>query len=511
MADPPRYLEYMPLLDLYDRRDPANVKSHADADITASITRFGYAEPVLLDERTGRLIAGHGRIERLRDWYENGAAAYPPEGIVMDPDGVWTVPVIRGWSSQDDDEARAFMVTTNRLTELGGWTDALGPLLADLQPTAGGLPPGFTPADVDALLADLNPPAPVDPPAPNPSLFDRFVIPPFSVLDARSGVWRERKARWMSLGIRSEIGRDDGATAIKGTGAQVYNYYDQKNAVEARLGRQLSVDEFEAEYLVMPTSSSVVAGGVSVFDPVLCELAYRWFCPPDGFVFDPFAGGSVRGIVAAALGRRYLGYDLSMEQVEANRQQAADILPALGVDGGPFGAAQWENNDAVNPQLADNAADMLFSCPPYADLERYSDDPRDLSVMSWPQFRDAYRQAIRLAVARLRDDRFAVWMVGEVRDRQTGMYRGLVPATIDAFRDAGMAFYNEASYVAPVSSVRITVGRQFTASRKLGKTHQNLLVFVKGDPVKATEACGPVSVHLDLGDAILIDPLLAGP
>jgi len=66
----------------------------------------------------------------------------------------------------------------------------------------------------------------------------------------------------------------------------------------------------------------VAATGTSIFDPVLCELAYRWFCPPGGLVLDPFAGGSVRGIVAAKCGRRYIGIDLSERQCEANRAQA---------------------------------------------------------------------------------------------------------------------------------------------------------------------------------------------
>src|SRR5271154_2766551 len=56
---------------------------------------------------------------------------------------------------------------------------------------------------------------------------------------------------------------------------------------------------------------SVASGGTSVFDPVLCEIVYRWFCPYGGLVLDPFAGGSVRGIVASKCGRRYIGMDLS--------------------------------------------------------------------------------------------------------------------------------------------------------------------------------------------------------
>ena len=65
--------------------------------------------------------------------------------------------------------------------------------------------------------------------------------------------------------------------------------------------------------------------GTSIFDPVLCELAYRWFCPAGGTVLDPFAGGSVRGVVASKVGLKYIGVELREEQVEANRVQGDKI------------------------------------------------------------------------------------------------------------------------------------------------------------------------------------------
>jgi DNA modification methylase len=65
--------------------------------------------------------------------------------------------------------------------------------------------------------------------------------------------------------------------------------------------------------------------GTSIFDPVLCELAYSWFSPKGGIVLDPFAGGSVRGIVASKLGRQYIGVDLRAEQVAANRKQGDEL------------------------------------------------------------------------------------------------------------------------------------------------------------------------------------------
>jgi hypothetical protein len=228
------------------------------------------------------------------------------------------------------------------------------------------------------------------------------------------------------------------------------------------------------------------ATGTSIFDPVLCELTYRWFCPPGGSVLDPFAGGSVRGIVAAVLGHPYTGIDLRAEQVAANEAQAARITPEA--------PPRWLVGDGRDvAALAPGPHDLVFSCPPYADLERYSDDPRDLSTLDYPAFLAAYRAIIAAAVGLLRPDRFAAFVVGDVRDRR-GFYRNFVADTVAAFQDAGARLYNEAVLVTAVGSLPIRVGKQFAGYRKLGKTHQNYLVFFNGDPKAIPAAFGEVEV-----------------
>lgn len=149
-----RRLEYLPLADL--RGAPRNPKRHALDDLAASIARHGYVEPVVLDERTGRLVSGHGRVEELRRQQAAGAA--PPDGIGDD----WTVPVVRGWSSRSDEEAEAFLVAANRLTETGGWdVEVLARTLADVARTAAGLAgTGFTDAQLAELIAAAAPPEP---------------------------------------------------------------------------------------------------------------------------------------------------------------------------------------------------------------------------------------------------------------------------------------------------------------------------------------------------------------
>jgi DNA methylase len=241
------------------------------------------------------------------------------------------------------------------------------------------------------------------------------------------------------------------------------------------------------------TGKENMAAGTSIFDPVLCELAYRWFSPLGGLVLDPFAGGSVRGIVASKLGRRYVGVDLRPEQVEANREQAA----AICADPMPL----WHVGDSLDiaRHVGDDlAADFIFSCPPYADLERYSDDPADLSNMDYADFIAAYRAIIARAVGLLKPNRFACFVVGDVRDRK-GFYRAFPWHTVEAFQAAGCHLYNEAALVTAVGSLPIRILRQFDGARKLGKTHQNVLVFCKGDPRLATKACGVVDFTVPPG------------
>ena len=80
-----------------------------------------------------------------------------------------------------------------------------------------------------------------------------------------------------------------------------------------------------------------------------------------------------------------------------------------------------------------------------------------------------------------------------MRDKK-GNYIDFVGDTVQAFRDAGLAYYNEAILITSVGSLPIRAGKQFSTSRKLGKTHQNVLVFLKGDAKRAVARCGPVEI-----------------
>ena len=285
---------------------------------------------------------------------------------------------------------------------------------------------------------------------------ERFTLPPFTLLDARAGEWQARKRAWSSMGIAGEVGRGDELTY---TGAaKSFDHYRVKEGT-----REKSTEQ-----------------GTSIFDPVMVELAYRWFSPEGGQVVDPFAGGSVRGIVAGALGRHYWGCDLRPEQIAANEAQADEIAPRV--------RPVWVCGDSMETLAAAPEADFVVSCPPYGDLEKYSDDPRDLSAMDWHAFVAAYKRIILRAVGRMKPDTFACFVVGDFRDGR-GFYRNFVSETIDGFEQAGARLYNEAILATPVGTAAMRVTKQFESGRKLAKTHQNVLVFCKGDWKKAAARC----------------------
>ena len=133
-------------------------------------------------------------------------------------------------------------------------------------------------------------------------LRDKFMEPPFSVLDTRTSSWQNRKKLWISKGLKSEVGRKENLTHV-----MPMKSYDSENMAE--------------EYYEKGKET-----GTSVFDPSLTELMYKWFCPENGAILDPFAGGSVRGVVANYLGYKYTGLELRQEQVDSNREQALNIL-----------------------------------------------------------------------------------------------------------------------------------------------------------------------------------------
>lgn len=298
------------------------------------------------------------------------------------------------------------------------------------------------------------------------NLQEMFITNPFSILDAKQGPWQKRKREWLELGIRSEIGRKQDLTFKGITG------FKGKDHKWAR------------EHLV------------SIFDPVLCEVMYYWFCKEGGKILDPFAGGSVRGIVAGVKGFQYTGIDLSEDQIKANFENYEELKEKIKTK------PNWIVGDSTQMDKLlkkDEKFDFMLSCPPYHDLEKYSKNEKDISNMSYSEFQKVYADIIGKGIEKLKENSFACIVIQNVRDKN-GFYKDLVSDTVKSFESNGMRLYNDMILATSLTSAALRAANIFIKSRKIVKVHQNVLIFFKGEIGKIPEFQHKLNIVLEETD-----------
>lgn len=384
-----------------------------------SIKTFGFKNPIILD-RNNVIVCGHTRLESAKKLK------------------IEEIPCIYA-DDLTDEQIKAYRLADNKVSEKASWNYEL--LEEELENI---LDIDMSMFDFDINTDDLE----LDYDSEdNEELTSQFNIPPLSVFNKRCGEWKNRKKAWDAIIPNSIAGR---GKSLTGDMHHIQEYYGQMFSK---------------------------VNSTSEFDPVLCEIMYKWFNIDGGKIYDPFAGGSVRGIVAEKLGYKYTGIDLRQEQIDENNKQ----VQSLGLN------PKWICDDSQNAdKYVDNESiDMIFSCPPYFDLEQYSDDERDLSNMDYEQFKIVYKNIIDIACKKLKQDRFAVFVVGDVRDKK-GAYRDFIGYTKQCFNDGGLCLYNEIILVEPVGTKILTMKKTFR-TRKISKVHQNVLIFYKGNIKKIKE------------------------
>lgn len=275
------------------------------------------------------------------------------------------------------------------------------------------------------------------------SLAEDFLIVPASVLNTREGAWQDRKRAWL------EINGDDGRSR------------------EMRLKTASTFDE-EAFGGIKNRYNTV-----SIFDPVLAEIICKWFLPTEKKAYkicDPFAGGMF-GFVASYLGNEFTGIELRPEQAEINNKNIAQF---------PQSRYICDDGQNIASHLPAESQDLVFSCPPYFDLEKYSDDPKDASNQKeYADFLKILTNALTGAVQCLKNNRFAVVVMSNVRDHKGGAYYDICGDIVRCMQNNGLMLYNEFILVNTMGTGAMRA-REHMRTRKNVRTHQEVLVFYKG-------------------------------
>lgn len=400
-----------------------NAKTHTEEQINhiiESIKEFGFCDPIGIWGDDNICVEGHGRLLALQKMGEKEV-----ECIRLD--------------HLTDEQRRAYTLVHNQTTMETPFDFALLASELDAIFDIDMHDFGFEdiPEDIAANYSGES----------TGALKEKFIMPPFSVLDAKQGDWQKRKKEWLKI-IDSGEGRDDG---LLGGG--------MKDIAIRAHAKNLT--------------------GTSIFDPVLCEIMINWFSPRGGAIIDPFAGGSVRGIVSSFLEREYYGNDLSPKQIKANVEEFGKLERCTTVFDGALKQPVWSVGDSrnIDTLIKRDGFDTLLTCPPYADLEVYSQDPADISNMEYEDFLSVYTEILSKSIAKLKENAFIVIVVGEVRDKK-GYYRNFIGDTINAVESTGAKYYNEIVFITMYATIALRAARQFEGTRKIVNTHQKALVFL---------------------------------
>lgn len=306
----------------------------------------------------------------------------------------------------------------------------------------------------------------------NSSLNDRFVVPPFSILDTRKGYWQARKKMWREL--IGDMGESRNDTLIQSPEIKYKDLYQRTRKHREELGLSFKeyLDKYVPDDVKDREAKKILSQGVSLLDPVMAELVCRWFGQENCKTFDCFAGDSVFGFVSAHLGNEFVGIELRPEQAQLNSERVEGMSARYICDDG----------QNVAQHIEPDSQDLLFSCPPYFDLEKYSDLPNDASNQgSYEDFIVILRNAFTAAIGCLKENSFAVIVVGDVRDKSSGFYYDFCGDIKKIFKDNGINLYNEIILIETGASTALRASR-YMETRKVAKMHQNVLVFYKGKP-----------------------------
>jgi len=437
----------------------------------------------------------HNRLSGLRDFQRK---TEPEQERLLLYWATWkdnpTAPIIRA-SELSDDEQREFIIKDN--VGYGEWDmDALAnewekedlvdwglddwDFMNDDDGSGSGGGDGTGGSGSDAETANLN---------------DTFVVPPFSIFDSRQGYWQERKKMWRER--IGDMGETRTAKLVQSLEMRYKDLYTRtmKHRKELGINFKEYLEKYVPEDVREREDKKVLSQGVSLFDPVLSEICCRWFTPFEGAkMFDPFAGDTQKGLVFGMCGYEFTGVELRQEQVDINNNVIADRdLPVRYI---------CDDGQNVAKYFEPESQDMLFSCPPYYNLEVYSDLENDASNQgSYEDFLSIIRNAYTAALGCLKENRFAVIVVGDVRNKANGEYYDFVSDVKRIFREAGAHLYNEIILVEMSSSAALRAAKSME-SRKVCKTHQNVLVFYKGDPANIKQHFKPMTLSQAENEAL---------
>ena len=208
-----------------------------------------------------------------------------------------------------------------------------------------------------------------------------------------------------------------------------------------------------------------VGGGnraLSKFNSENCKNIINFFTSKGDIILDPFAGRT-RAIISNHLGRKYVGFELTEKYFP---QTIGEDLRVYNDDSANMG--KWL--DYLD------YADLVFTCPPYWDMEKYSDNPRDLSTFkTYDDFLEGCNRRLEIASSYLKENGFLIVVLMDFRNK--GVFHSWHTDTIEYFHsNTDFKLYDTILWeMSPAK--RHPLYPQALLNRRMLNTHEYCLVF----------------------------------
>jgi len=209
-------------------------------------------------------------------------------------------------------------------------------------------------------------------------------------------------------------------------------------------------------------------GKVSVFNPNLCQMILSAYCCNNSIIYDPFAGGGTRAVISSMMGHKYYGVEIRDEEVKRINKRKKELNLDFIVKKG----------DAVDKNFENINFNFSLTCPPYYDLEQYSDLENDLSNQkTYEDFLNLLLKSMKRVYEALEEESLSVWVVGNFRNK-FGALEHLNGDIIKLSKEVGFVLLDEIIFEG-ASKVALTRCSKFEKNRKSVRMHEYIIILKK--------------------------------
>ena len=214
---------------------------------------------------------------------------------------------------------------------------------------------------------------------------------------------------------------------------------------------------------------------LSKFNSEYAKRIIEMWSKEDDFIVDPFAGRSSRPLVSTLMRRNYVGFDVIYDNLQEAKEQYDGLKK-----GKRLGHLKLIHNSSedIDKHLHGGVADMIMTCPPYFNIEKYESAKGQLTdIKSYDEFLKSYKTILHKCCHILKPGCFFVIVVANFR--LDGKLYDFCSDTKDILKEH--LIYHDEIILEMSPAKRHPLYTQAITNLNCLKTHEYCLVFRKED------------------------------